>query len=71
MKENKLLASINNYIQGMHMVFNNIDISGKEIWEVEHCDIQKKKNELGFEIGLPANETQFSKTVTKEDFFFK
>ena len=29
----------------------------------------KKKNELGFEIGLPANETQFSKTVTKKDFF--
>ena len=43
MKENKLLASINNYIQVMHMVFNDIDISGKEIWEVEHCDIQKKK----------------------------
>ena len=69
MKENKLLASINNYIQGMHVVFNDINISEKEIWEEEHCDIQKKI-ELGFEIGLPANETQFSKTVTKKDFFF-
>ena len=51
------------------MVFNDINISGKEIWEVEHCDIPKKI-ELGFEIGLPASETQFSKTVTKKGVFF-
>ena len=31
---------------------------------------QKKKTELAFEIGLPVNETQFSKTtITKNNFF--
>ena len=38
---------------------------------MEYCDVpKKKKTELAFEIGLPVNETQFSKTtITKNDFF--
>ena len=43
----------------MHVTFNDININGKEIWEIEHHEVQKKKkkkNQLGFEIGLPVND---------------
>ena len=49
------------------MIFNDINVNGKKIWEIKHCDVSKKI-ELGFEIGLPVNETQFSNTtITKND----
>ena len=68
MKKNKLLVSINIYIQEMHVIFNDIKVYGKEIWEIEHREVQDKF-ELGFEIDLPANETQFSKTTINNTFF--
>ena len=69
-EKNKLPVSANNYIQEMHMIFNSIKINGREIWEIEHCDVQKKI-ELAFKIGLPVNETPFSKTtITKNNTFF-
>ena len=40
----------------MHVTFNDINVNGKEIWEIEHREVQKKKNQLGFEIGLPVND---------------
>ena len=57
------------------MIFNGINVNGRQIWEKEHHDVSKKKKkkkiELVFEIGLPANETQFSKTaMTKYYTFF-
>ena len=68
MKKNKLLVSINIYIQEMHVIFNDIKVYGKEIWEIEHREVQDKF-ELGFEIDLPVNETQFSKTTINNNFF--
>ena len=47
------------------MIFNGTNVNGRQIWEREHCSIPKRIK-LVFEIGLPVNETQFSKpTVTK------
>ena len=55
MKKNKLLVSIDIYIQEMHMIFNNINVYGEEIREREHHDVSNKIK-LGFEIGLPVND---------------
>ena len=52
----------------MHVIFNDIKVYGKEIWEIEHREVQDKF-ELGFEIDLPVNETQFSKTTINNTFF--
>ena len=54
------------------MIFNDINVNGRQIWEKEHHDVSKKKKiELVFEVGLPANETQFSKAaITKYYTFF-
>ena len=52
----------------MHVIFNDINVYGKQI-EIEHPDVPQKIK-LGLEIGLPVNETQFSKTITKNDTFF-
>ena len=46
----------------MHVLFNDINVNGKEIREIEHREVPKKF-ELGFEIGIPVNETHFSKTI--------
>ena len=47
------------------MIFNGTNVNGRQIWEREHCGIPKRLK-LVFEIGLPVDETQFSKpTVTK------
>ena len=54
--ENKLQVSINNYIQGMYMIFNSINVNGRQIWEIEHWH-SKTKIELVFEISLPVNQT--------------
>ena len=54
--------SINNYTQGMHLVFNGIKVNEREIWEIEHYDVPKKI-EVALEIGLLVNETEFSKTT--------
>ena len=43
----------------MHMIFNDININGKVTREIEHCEVPKKF-ELGFEIGLPDNDTFFT-----------
>ena len=54
----------------MHVIFNGSNANERQIREKEHCD-NPKKIELTFELGLPVNETQFSKTtVTKNDNFF-
>ena len=56
-------------MQVMHVIFNGINVNGRQIeqWRSK----KKKKNELAFEIGLPVNETQFSKTtITKNGTFF-
>ena len=37
------------------MIFNNINVSGEEMWETEHHDVPNKIK-LGFEIGLPVND---------------
>ena len=37
----KLLVSINNYMKGMHVIMNGISVSGRQIWEIEHCDVPK------------------------------
>ena len=68
MKKNKLLVSINVYIQEMHVIFNDIKVYRKEIWEIEHREVQDKF-ELEFEIDFPVNETQFSKTTINNTFF--
>ena len=53
------------------MIFNNINVNARQISEIEHCEIPKKI-ELVFEIGLPVNETQFSKTtITKNNIFLR
>lgn len=57
------MVSNNNYIQGIHIILSDISTNGKEILETEYCDVLKTKIELGFERGLPDNETQFSKTT--------
>ena len=36
LNENKLLISINNYIQGMLIIFNGINVSGRQISKIEH-----------------------------------
>ena len=55
-------------MQVMHVIFNGINVNGRQI---EQWRSKKKKNELAFEIGLPVNETQFSKTtITKNGTFF-
>ena len=52
------------------MIFNDINVNGKEIWEIKPCAAPKKVK-LGFEIGLPVNETQFWKTaVAKNNSFY-
>ena len=48
------------------MIFN-VNVSGKEIWEIEHHDVQKKIK-LRFEIGLCVNETQLKRTTRNETF---
>ena len=46
-------------------------VNERQIRELEHCDIPKKKIALALEIGLRVNERQFSKTaITKNDTFF-
>ena len=42
MRKNKLLVSINNHIQGMHLISNDINANGRWIWEIEHNDVPKK-----------------------------
>ena len=34
MKKKKLLVSIYNYVKGMYMIFNGININGRQIWEI-------------------------------------
>ena len=29
--QNKFLVSINNYVQGMHMIFNGANVNGRQI----------------------------------------
>ena len=53
----------------MHVIFNSIKVNGKKISEIEHCDVTKKVV-LGFEISLPVNETQFSKTIMAKKTLF-
>ena len=67
-KRNKLLVSIN-FKQGMHVIFN-VSTLIKDKYEKQKKKKKYKKIELAFEIGLPVNKTQFSKTVTKNDTFF-
>ena len=55
MKKNKLLVSTNNYMQGMHMMFNDINVYGREIWEIEHHHVPNKIKFV-FEIDLPFND---------------
>ena len=63
-------------MKGMHVIFNGVNVNGRQICEIEHSHVQKKKKKkkkrikLAFEIGLPVNEAQFSKPVTKNDSFF-
>ena len=52
----------------MHVIFNDININGKEIWETEYRKVPKQ-NELGFEIGISVNETQVWKTTINNTFF--
>ena len=52
--ENKLPVSINNYIQGMHMVFSDIKCQWKTDMRNRTLAFQKKI-ELVFEIGFPVN----------------
>ena len=44
-----------------------------EIWDIRNRRYRNhevpKKIELGFKIGLPINETQFSKTIINSTFF--
>ena len=58
-------------MQEIHTIFDSIKVNERQIWQMEYCDVpKKKKTELAFEIGLPVNETQFSKTtITKNNFF--
>lgn len=66
MKKNKLVESINNYIQEMHMILKYINVDEKDIGEIKHFGIQKKKKILlGFEIGLPVNKIIFKNKNTK------
>ena len=37
----KLLVSISNYMKGMHVIFNGFNVSGRQIQEIEHCDVPK------------------------------
>ena len=64
MEKNKL------HIQGMHMIFNDINVYGKQIGEIEQPDIPKKS-----QIGVwnrPSCQwnTIFKTTITKNDTFF-
>ena len=52
----------------MHVIFNDINVSGKEMSEIEHRDVPRKVK-LGFEIGLRVSETQFSITTIENDTF--
>ena len=53
------------------MIFNGINVNGRQIWETQNTVTTQKNPELAFEIGLPVDETQFSKTtITKRDTFF-
>ena len=45
-----ILVSINNCMQGMHVIFNSININERQIWEIEQN--KSKKIELVFEIGF-------------------
>ena len=42
----------------------------EERYEKKNTVLFLKKIKLAFEIGLPINETQFSKTTTKNNTFF-
>ena len=49
------------------MIFNDINVNGREIWEIEHSEVPRKIW-MGFEIGLFVNEAQFSKTRINNPF---
>ena len=52
----------------MHVIFSGINVSGRQ-YEILNT-VTFKKIKLTFEVGLPVNETQFSKTkITKNDTF--
>ena len=53
----------------MHVIFNSINVNGKKISEIEHCEVPKKIV-LRFEISLPVKETQFSKTIMAKKTLF-
>ena len=55
-------------MQGMHVIFNGINVNGRPISKIEYCDVPKKI-ELTFEIGLPVNETIFNNNNNKKDTF--
>ena len=63
------MVFINNYMQGVHSIFNGIKVNKRQIWEIEHCDVPKT-NKLAFEIGIPVNEIQFSKTTIRKKILF-
>ena len=49
--------------------FSMVSMTMEERYEKKNTVLFLKKIKLAFEIGLPINETQFSKTTTKNDFF--
>ena len=59
MKKNKLLVSINNYIQEMHMILKYINVDAKDRGNKTLWYSKKRKILLGFEIGLPVNKIIF------------
>ena len=40
----KLLVSINNYMQGMHVILNGISIIGRQIWDMNTLTFQNNLN---------------------------
>ena len=66
-KKNELPVCINNHIQGIYIIFNHANVSGKDMWEIEHYDVPQKIK-LGFEIGLSVNETRLKGTTRNETF---
>ena len=46
LNENKLLVSVNNYTQGMHMIFSGINVNGRDMRN-STLTFQKKKKRIG------------------------
>ena len=44
LKKNQLLVSIGIYIQEMHVIFNGVNVNGKDTGETERRDVPKISN---------------------------